>query len=254
MVMVTMLMMMLVVMLVVMLVLVLMLGLTMVRRRGLLLISWWRRFLRLGRGLGSRRAGGCCCGCLSKRRYNSNASRDSGGRQQRSHHKTSPDMTCFLEHASWANDHEWGMNAPHQTAAAVPAAVKNKRQDAMTSALHDDRKPATGDPEPKLEVLVWVETLRAEMAPVIEADTPVREGGCGGGGKPRGGEGRNHRKGEHGWAGQHGVLLLIWSYACWSECPGRAFKGHTFENRAFEQCVMAITAFTRCRPLAPFEG
>jgi len=84
------------------------------------------------------------------------------------------------------------------------------RRDAMTSASHDGRKSATGDGERKLEVLIWIEPLReAEMAPVTEANTAVREGGCAGGGKPRRRKGRNHRKGEHGWPGQHGNLLLI---------------------------------------------
>jgi len=120
------------------------------------------------------------------------------------------------------------------------------RQDAMTSALHDGRKSAAGDRKPKCEVLVWIETLReAEIAPVTEANTAVCEGGCAGGGEPRSRQGRNHRKGEHGWRGQHGNLLLVERVIrLLVRGPRSGVHESHVNNRAFEQCVTAITSVT----------
>src|ERR1700690_2184054 len=62
----------------------------------------------------------------------------------------------------------------------------------------------------KLEVLVWIETLReAEIAPMTETNTAVCEGECAGGAKPRVRKDCKHNNGENGWPGQHGNLLLV---------------------------------------------
>src|ERR1700693_2767578 len=93
------------------------------------------------------------------------------------------------------------------------------------------------DQKPKFQVLVWIEALReAEIAPVTEAHTPICEGGCAGGGKPRVRKGHNHRKGEHGWPGQHGNLLLVEPVIrLFVRVPRSGVQQSHVSNRAFEQ-------------------